>query len=339
MSNDLSVCAECEGSFGCLSSPAACPKCEKLLCSTCASKYPLIVFDPNNPEESNDLSKNKEIQSFCKDCFHETSVLDFSKTSDVVEQPKTSNGITLVFGHAAGSSRAMFMPHARMLAEKQGYKCILLDFPGHGSLVDEPLSLKTCAETIKKILTKYNLKPGGKTIYVGASLGAYVGFYVLKEHQEYFKGAILLDCGQNVGPGASLKARMGLWFLKAITNNLSNKAMMGVMVSAMEKSPADYKLVESTFGAGFFFRQGPQQVECLKGVAPAEIIPELDIPILFFNGSEDYSDSQDKWLESCKDKRSELKVYEKGDHFFCNDSSFVNDMLDRFDTFSKAVVV
>jgi esterase/lipase len=42
----------------------------------------------------------------------------------------------------------MFMPHASILEEKQGYKCILPDFPGHGSLVDELLSLKTCAETI-----------------------------------------------------------------------------------------------------------------------------------------------------------------------------------------------
>ena len=233
----------------------------------------------------------------------------------------------------------MFSPHATILAEKYGYRCILADFPGHGTLVDQPLSPDTCADTIHTILEQHNLKPGDKTVYIGASLGAYVGFHILKKHQEYFKGAILLDCGQNVGPGASLKATMGLWFLKALTNHLSNKSITNLLKTETQKSPADYKLVETSFGAGFMFQQGAQQVACLKAVAPAEIIPELDLPILFFNGSEDYRDSEDKWLALCKDKRSELKVYDKGDHFFTHDSRFVDDMLERFDTFSKAVAL
>lgn len=335
---DASSCAECQSSFGCMSSGNACPKCKKLLCSTCASKYPLIVFDPTKADESNDISKNNNVQTFCKTCFQEESLLDFSKTSVVVEPTKDdANGITFVFAHGAGGSRAMYMAHAKIMAER-GYKSVLFDFPGHGALVEEPLSLDACVATVKKVLTEHKLKPGDKTIYVGGSFGAYVGLLVLKECAKYFKGAILMDCGQNVGPGASLKARAGLWFLKAITNNVSNKAMTGVMLGATEKSSAKWKIVESTFGAGFFFFQGDKQVECLQGVAPAEIIPDLDMPILFFNGAEDYRDSEDLWLELCKDKKSELKVYEKGDHFFCHDAQFVDDMLDRMDVFSKAAI-
>jgi pimeloyl-ACP methyl ester carboxylesterase len=338
---DPSSCADCQSSFGCFSSPAACSKCEKLLCTKCGGKYALIVFDPSKPDESNDLTKNKDLKSFCKTCFQETSVLDFSKAVDVVEPNVTAppNGITLLFAHGGGGNRAMFRAHAKVLAEKYGYRCILPDFPGHGTLVDKPLSPDTCADTIQSVLEQYNLKPGDKTIYIGGSLGAYVGFHVLKKHQEYFKGAILLDCGQNVGPGASLKATVGLWFLKEVTKHLSNKSITNLMMTATEKSPADYKLVETSYGSGFAFQQGTQQVECLKEVAPAKIIPELDLPILFFNGSEDYRDSEDKWLALCKDKRSELKVYDKGDHFFTHDSRFVDDMLERFDTFSKAVAL
>lgn len=336
---DPSSCAECEKSLGCMSSGTPCPNCDKILCSTCACKYPLIVFDPENPEESNDVTKNNTVECFCKTCFQKKSILDFSKTSVVIEPSSSSagNGITLVFAHGAGSSRAMFSSHAKILAEQKGYRCIFFDFPGHGTLMDEPLSLEACSTRVKTILSEYNLQPGGNTFYVGASFGAYVGFKALKDHAEYFKGAILLDCGQNVGPGSSLKAAMGLWFLRAITNNISNKGMTNLMMSAMDKSPADWKLVESTFGAGFYFKYGAEQVECLKTVAPADIIPELDMPILFFNGAGDYRDSEDKWLELCKNKKSELKVYENGDHFFTHDSKFVDDMLERFDKFSKGV--
>mmetsp|Transcript_31884 Transcript_31884/g.52590 ORF Transcript_31884/g.52590 Transcript_31884/m.52590 type:complete len:350 (-) Transcript_31884:378-1427(-) len=338
---DASSCIECQKSFGCLSSGDSCPKCKNLLCSTCACKYPLIVFDPANPDESNDTTKNNTVESFCKACFQEKSLLDFTKTSVVIEPASTaatSNGITYIFAHGAGGSRAMFGPHAKILAEK-GHRCILFDFPGHGSRMDDEqlLTLETCATTVQTILTEYNIKPGDKTIYVGASMGAYVGFHILKEHATSFQGGILLDCGQNVGPGASLKATLGLWFLKAMTNNVSNKSMTNLMMSATKKSPADWKLIESTFGAGFFFQQGAQQVECMKMVAPADLIPQLDMPILFFNGSDDYRDSENKWLELCQHKSSELKVYEKGDHFFSHDSKCVDDMLERFDKFSKAL--
>ena len=336
-SNDPSSCADCQKSFGCVSTPTACPKCEKLLCSTCASTYALVVFDPNNPDESNDLTKNSNMQCFCKMCFQNTSVLDFSKTYDVVE-PTTPNGITLVMTHGGGGNRAMFRPHAKILAEKYGYTCILPDFPGHGTLVDEPLSPDACADTILKVLTQQGLKPGDKTVYVGASLGAYIGFHILQKHQDYFKGAILLDCGQNVGPDASLKARAGLYLLNYLTKVLSNKTMTSLMISEVKKSPADYKLVESSLGSGFMFQQGQQQIQCLKSVAPATIIPALDFPILFFNGSEDYRDSENKWLSLCKSEHSELKVYDKGDHFFTHDSRFVDDMLDRFNVFCKAAV-
>ena len=118
---------------------------------------------------------------------------------------------------------------------------------------------------------------------------------------------------------------------------MSNKTMTNLLMNECKKSPADYKLVESSLGAGFSFQQGTQQINCLKTVSPAEIIPNIEFPMLFFNGSLDYRDSENKWLALCKDKRSELKVYEKGDHFFTHDSRFIDDMLERFDTFSKGV--
>lgn len=243
---------------------------------------------------------------------------------------------TLLWAHGGGGSRRMFHPHAKLLS-KQGYRSILIDLPGHGTLVDTELTLDQCVDTVRSILQK-ECSSTQKIVYIGGSLGAYIGFHILGELNTLFSSAVLIDCGQNVGPDCSLKARFGLWFLRKLSTNMSNKSLMGAMMGAVKKSKADYHLVETTFGAGYFFQQGGAQCDCLHTVAPADIIPSLDFPILFFNGSEDHRDSEDKWLSLCKhNELSSLKVYEGGDHFFCHDSRFVYDMLDRIDRFIKAV--
>ena len=114
---------------------------------------------------------------------------------------------------------------------------------------------------------------------------------------------------------------------------------MNLMLGETKKSPADYHLIETVFGAGMWFDQAEAHVDCLKAVAPAEYLPRIEkFPILFMNGSEDYRDSENKWLELCvKKEDSELKVYEKGDHFFMHDKRFVDDILSRMEAFSKKV--
>lgn len=302
-----------------------------------------------------------KIQCFCKQCFGKKSVLDFTKTFDIVEPDKKNNskgdnaicavqpsGIVVIFGHGGGGSRAMFRPHAEALAQRYGHKCILFDFPGHGTCVQEPLDLKSCSDALHRVLQENKILPkdqgggsgGGKNIYIGGSFGAYVGFHILEQYKEYFSGAVLLDCGQNVGPGASLKARVGLWFLRQMGSLMSNKGLMEAMMGVTKKSHADYYLVESSYGAGMFFDQAAEQVRCLQEVEPAILIPKIPFPILFMNGTEDYRDSEEKWLSLCVDKdHSELKDYEHGDHFFTHDSRFVEDMLSRWDAFSRRAVL
>ena len=366
-------CEECNGSFGCLIgvfpriAATPCYKCQKLLCSTCANKYGLIEFDKSKPADvANDLSKNNVIESYCKQCFQETSVLDFTKTYDDMKPPNgitlpndydddggnTTSGkpplpsITFVIVHGGGSSRALYKPYAYRLIE-MGYRCILLDLPGHGSLADDTstiLSLDTCVSTIQNVLRECHINPENnntkeKVIYMGCSLGAYVGFYVLGKLHDYFSGAIQIDCGQNVGPTASLKAKCGLWFLKHMTQAMSNKGLMSAMLGVTEKSKsADWKLVESTFGVGMFFQQGLQQVECLKSVNPTDWIPLYTFPVLFMNGGLDHRDCENKWLELCQDQEhSKLKVYEHGDHFFTHDSRYVEDIIQQIDTFAMNI--
>jgi pimeloyl-ACP methyl ester carboxylesterase len=333
------TCEECDAKLGCFSGGSkACEKCKKILCSKCAGKFPLIPFDAAKPEESNDLSKNSKVKSYCKQCFQETSVLDFTTTYDVVN-PTNGNvttSTTYIMVHGGGGSRAMFRPYADILASK-GYRSILLDMPGHGSLVETPLTLENCVKTVKDILDQEKLNQKN-TIYVGGSLGAYTGFFVLERLKEHFCGAVLMDCGQNVGPDCSLKASLGIVLLRFLSKNMSSKGLMDALVGVTKKSPADWKLVESTFGAGMYFDQALQQIECMHTVKPADHIPFYEFPILFFNGSEDHRDSEDKWLSLCKHQDlSSLKVYQGGDHFFSHDSRFVDDVIDRMIKFASQI--
>lgn len=304
--------------------------CQARLCSACINKRPLYVVPKGKPYEM----ENSEVKKFCKSCFEEKSLVDFSATYDTI---KGSTGVVFVFAHGGAGCRALFRPHAQELRERFGHGSILLDLPGHASLIETPLSLASCVETVASVLKAVPKEAEEKFIYVGGSLGAYAGIHVLGELKEMFRGAILIDCGQNVGPGASFKAKMGLVLLSWLGRNLTNSALMSMLGGEIKKSEADYKMLESSFGAGMFFEQAPQQVECLRGVAPAEILPKLDFPILFMNGSKDYRDSEDKWLEACANKKSELKVYDGGDHFFTHFSCFLDDILTRFDLFSSAV--
>jgi pimeloyl-ACP methyl ester carboxylesterase len=332
-----------------------CPKNARL-CTTCFHKHPLFVVPPLEDNDPNDISKGK-IHRFCKACFQEKSSLDFSRTYDRINaaaappsSPETEKEISIsntifVFVHGGSSSRALFHAHAKELKERFGHGSILLDLPGHGSLadVDIPLNLESCAKTLEAVLTECNItaQSNEKIIYVGGSLGAYVGFYLLGQFKDVFDGAVLMDCGQNVGPGASFKAKAGLVMMSWLGKKFSNATLMGMMLDVTAKSKADYKLVETVFGAGWFFDQAQAQVECLRLSDPALYIPKISVPILFMNGSMDYRDSENKWLEiSMKNDTtvaSELKVYEGGDHFFMHDSRFVEDVLESLHVFAKKV--
>lgn len=307
----------------------SCDTCGGRLCKACHGKYPLMIV----PDGKEKVLANGTVKSHCKSCFQQHSTLDFRTHHDTIQG---SSGVVFVYVHGGGGSRQMYNSHALEMNQRYQHGAVLLDLPGHGTLVDTPLTLESCAEALEQVLKECGLMASTKKekmVYVGGSLGAYIGFYLIDKFQSVFDGAVLMDCGQNVGPGASFKARMGLILLNWVAKNYSNADLMNMMVGVSKKSKADYKLIETCFGAGNFFDQGEAQVTCLKTVAPADYVGRVAFPILFMNGSEDHRDSENKWLELCKNAKSELKVYEGGDHFFCHDTRFLDDILTRMNDF------
>ncbi|CAB9509698.1 expressed unknown protein [Seminavis robusta] len=318
--------------------------CSARLCSACHGKRPLMMLpnDDTTDDTTTDTKKHQDLSKaslkcLCQPCFEETSTLDFSKTYDIVQGG--SNAV-FVFCHGGGASRQLYHYHALELKEQFGHSSILLDLPGHGTLVDQELTLDSATQTVQSVLNECQAVTKDKMIiYVGTSLGGYIGFYILKQLNGTFHGAVQIDVGQNVGPDASFKAKAGLVMLDYMSKKMSNATLMKLMAGEMKKSTATefHYILASTFGAGMFFDQGHAQVECLRTVAPADMLASITIPIVYMNGSADYRDSEDKWLQLTKvqEGKSELKVYEGGDHFFSHDARFLSDVLSRMDAFAK----
>jgi pimeloyl-ACP methyl ester carboxylesterase len=179
-------------------------------------------------------------------------------------------------------------------------------------------------------------------LYVGASLGAYLGLPLLSAAPRgRWAAAALLDCGQDVGPGASLAARLGLSAMRAALRRVSNETVMKQMakLAASEASDLDRELVlETCFKGGQFFDRGAEVVDALHGVEPAKELPRIDCPLLFINGSADHRDSEQRWLALAPNKASELLVYEKGDHFFMHSHRYFQRTVDDIDRFFAAHV-
>jgi pimeloyl-ACP methyl ester carboxylesterase len=354
----------CESS----SSSSSAASCPNVLCKTCFVRRPLLIVpDKNNGgDDDNHGGRNNNsnvmnaggIKRLCRTCFESQSTLNYAATYDY--QPSRS-GTTFVLTHAASGCRQMFASYADYLHTHHQHGYLLIDLPGHGTCVDLPLSLDSCVSHVRDILAACQLLDNAaseRLIYVGASLGAYVGFHLLAEllkdenninknkndgppphpRRLLFHGAVLMDCGQNVGPGCGLASRIGLVVLRMLASHSSNYAMMKLMLPAITKNISnDYHLVDGVFGAGMWFDQVAAHVQCLRDVAPAELIPRIPIPILYLNGSLDHRDCETKWLSLSAAPHSKLKVYEGGDHFFTHDRRFIDDILAQMVEFAKTI--
>jgi pimeloyl-ACP methyl ester carboxylesterase len=184
-------CGKCNVSFGAFTWGTKCPTeqggCGKQFCSKCID-FALTTKDL------------AIVNQFCEACFIKNSRLDFSKTEKVLGVEE-GQGVSILFVHGAGGCRTMFEVHAKQLAEK-GFRCVLMDLPGHGSRMNEKLTLQTALETIAKTVKDHCADYKGiKPIYVGGSLGGYIGMEAIGTYPNLFSGAIICMAGQDVRLG------------------------------------------------------------------------------------------------------------------------------------------
>ena len=230
------VCTSCHAAilppsfFGRLfhgSTPPACllpahGGCGQPLCDKCATTYAVVTED-DAAASTNKLPK--VTSGLCKTCFQRHSSVDFSMGEDELGPPR-GTAPTLVYVHGGGGNRLMFRAHALAMLAKGNVRCVLLDLPGHGARMDEPLSLASAMATVVAV-TQEKAPPcrqtGTKPIYIGGSLGGYIGMELIGQYPDLYSAAVIAMCGQNVGVGASLVARLGLRAMEAWIPQLSGQ--------------------------------------------------------------------------------------------------------------------
>ena len=82
----------------------------------------------------------------------------------------------------------MFVPHAKELKERFGHSSILWDLPGHASQIETPLTLESAKDHLASVLKECeSWTKSKKLVYVGGSLGAYIGFHLLDALKDKFQ--------------------------------------------------------------------------------------------------------------------------------------------------------
>src|SRR5258707_15692111 len=81
-----------------------------------------------------------------------------------------ADGPPIVFVHGAVMTRAQWRLQVDHFAAA-GYRCVLVDLPGHGTLADRPFTLEAAAGHVIDVI---DTAAGGRAVLVGLSLGGYL---------------------------------------------------------------------------------------------------------------------------------------------------------------------
>lgn len=98
-------------------------------------------------------------------------------------------GPPLFFLHCWTGNKAFFFEQVRRFSND--YRCIAVDFPGHGESDEcDEYSVESFAEIIVGLMKKLNLK---EAVFVGHSLGGMVCMQLALDYPRLVKGIILVD--------------------------------------------------------------------------------------------------------------------------------------------------
>jgi pimeloyl-ACP methyl ester carboxylesterase len=253
-----------------------------------------------------------------------------------------SADVIYIFVHGAGGSRAMFREHAAAITARVPHcGTVLLDLPGHGARHAEPCNALACIDEVLRVARNAKASRGDQAprlIYVGGSLGGYVGMEAMKlaEFATLFDAAAILGCGQGVGrKDAGVAARLGLVAMASMPASVGKTGMVRAMVTACKANKhLDSGLVWRTcFTPGMFFDQSDAHVEILRGTDPAAGVAAFAQTgagrrVLFMHGSKDYASNQAA-LNEAAGACGRAVVVTDGDHFFTHDERFFDLVMDE----------
>lgn len=309
-------------------------------------------------DNHHDNWKTARFRKYCRACYQHYSTLDYEQHSEVVENPCFgSSGIdtTIIFTHRLGGSRAHFRPHARYLADKYGYRSILLDYAGHGSRDEEPCNVENCVKAVREVLEKYQLgnKDGSsgkdhthKIIFAASSSwGARMTFQITEKLKEEttFAGVILDSCSDAVDSSSPVQQ-----VLRRIKRRVKNRKWLLSRYAKMRiqrawwimrgRSFLDNAVQDNIFGAGVFFPEDKtNNVTTTTPMTKKNLVQAMSCPVLFLNGrtttKKSRKDEQTPNNDDDNDYECNQVFFEGGDHLVAHDRRYFNSWVEMAASF------
>jgi pimeloyl-ACP methyl ester carboxylesterase len=319
----MSACADCNCS---LWFRRKCPLCDRRqFCSWCVNHS--VVLPGGKAAVA------------CRSCFRAAVApfIDLSVAFEVHGPPVPGSAPTVVLVHGGGGSRAMYRPLALALVTA-GFRCVLPDLPAHGGAMDEPLTIDTACAKLKHLAEQQAVPyHGTKPIYIGGSLGGYIGMELIGRHPDLFSAAVILCAEQTVGSGASLPAAAALGVMSLMLDLFMTSATMtGLMLGITAKHKfLDKELISScSTQPGMYFHSGSSHCKLLRSCKSLEAMQRFFGPVCYIGGSLDHRDMAAALLNTSRKNEASRNVsnsvmltrsicYEGGDHFFSHDTRFI----------------
>eukprot|EP01125_Pyxidicula_operculata_P015385 TRINITY_DN5213_c0_g1_i2.p1 TRINITY_DN5213_c0_g1~~TRINITY_DN5213_c0_g1_i2.p1 ORF type:complete len:280 (-),score=23.84 TRINITY_DN5213_c0_g1_i2:221-1060(-) len=250
-----SRCRRCDTEFTFINRRHHCRNCGLIFCGDCSNFF---LLPPNKSGPEN-------VARMCLSCFKNVSSIDFDSNYDL---SGPSDGIVLLMVHGGSASRKMW--HYHIAEWSKHFKCYSIDLPGHGSLMEKQLSMDIACDYISAFIEKNIIDK--KVIYVGASLGGYIGMELIGRYPHLFHAAVIVDAGQNVGEGCSMAAKAGLFLMDFVVSHVpADKVLSGFVGSVKNVDPEVIDTI--ALRPGMYFHTGPLQVEVLRESKPLKSLP------------------------------------------------------------------
>lgn len=183
--------------------------------------------------------------------------------------------VGLAFIHGATLNRRMWDPIVERFQPR--YPVVVPDLPGHGTLANEPFTMKGAVAVVKAAVAGLD---ASKVVLVGDSLGSYVSIASASALGDQFAGAVL-GGGTARFHGATPVA------------HLIQGAMMKVLGSRIlrpwleHKVASDFQAGPAAVAAGIRTGAFREAVEELRGVNMTKLLQDIRAPLLFVNGVTD----------------------------------------------------
>jgi len=187
-----------------------------------------------------------------------------------------ADGPPIVFVHGALMSHSVWRPQLDALSDR--FRCLAVDLPGHGVLVEERFTLDRGVATVQAAVDAL----GGRAVVVGLSLGGYTAMALAGRHPEAVRGLVIAGCTREPD---GLSQAMFLAFALAV--RLVPQRPLRAVVDRLLRRHYGPAVAAAVVSGGYHPRGGGVGVRAIVGGRFRERLLRYGGPILAINGTRD----------------------------------------------------